>query len=69
MNYDPIHYIFLTYSSFIPCKVDYTLDVLYYYVRLYEKTWYEANFNAYFVSCYKFIEYKCALHTTIPKNK
>ena len=62
MNYDHIHHISLTDSSFIPCKVDDTLDLLYYYAGLYEKTWYEANFNAYFVPRDKFIEYKCMLH-------
>jgi hypothetical protein len=58
-NYPHIHHISLTDSSFIPCAKDDTLDLLHYSVGLYGKTWYESNFNAYFVPREKFIEYKC----------
>jgi hypothetical protein len=53
-NYDHIHHISLTDSSYIPCAVDDTLDLLYYSVGLYGKTWYELNFNAYFIPRDKF---------------
>jgi hypothetical protein len=58
-NYPHIHHISLTDSSFIPYTRDDTLDLLHYSVGLYGKTWYESNFNAYFIPREKFIEYKC----------
>lgn len=67
-NYSHIHHISLTDSSYIPCGVDDTLDLLY-YAGVHGKTWYELNFNAYFVPRDKFIEYKCKLHEYSKKNK
>jgi hypothetical protein len=58
-NYDHIRHISLTDSSYIPCDVDDTLNLLSYSVGLYGKTWYELNYDAYFVPRDKFIEYKC----------
>lgn len=62
MNYPHIHHIKLTDSSFIPCGENDTLDLLHYSVALYGKTWYELNYDAYFVPRDAFIEYKCKVY-------
>ena len=57
-----IHHIKLRDSSYIPCDSDAdTLDLLFYNIALYKKTWYEQTFNAYFVPRDSFIQYKCAI--------
>jgi hypothetical protein len=57
-----IHHIKLRDSSYIPCDGDAdTLDLLFYNIALYKKTWYEQTFNAYFVPRDTFIQYKCAI--------
>ena len=57
-----IHHIKLRDSSYIPCDGDAdTLDLLFYNIALYKKTWYEQTFNAYFVPRDSFIQYKCAI--------
>jgi hypothetical protein len=57
-----IHHIKLRDSSYIPCDGDSdTLDLLFYNIALYKKTWYEQTFNAYFVPRDTFIQYRCAI--------
>lgn len=69
-NYPHIHHIGLNDSSYIPCNTTDTLDLLYYSVGLYGKTWYETNFNAYFVSREKFIDYRCKVNEYVkPETK
>lgn len=47
-------------SSYIPCDGDSdTLDLIVYNTALYKKSWYEKEFNAYFIPRDDFIDYKC----------
>jgi hypothetical protein len=51
-------------SSYIPCDGDSdTLDLIVYNIALYKKSWYEQEFNAYFIPRDSFIEYKCKIET------
>jgi hypothetical protein len=56
-----IKHLTLTDDSQMMCHVEPldTFDLLYYYVALYKKTWYEQSWNAYFLPRERFIEYKC----------
>lgn len=46
------------------------LDLLYYHVAVHKKTWYEQEFNAYFLSRDDFIRYKCNVESYAnPKMK
>jgi hypothetical protein len=57
-----VRYLKLHDTSYIPCDGDYdTLDLLFYNIALYKKTWYEQSFNAYFIPRDDYIKYKCAI--------
>jgi hypothetical protein len=56
-----IKHMTLTDDSQLPCSSNPLdkLDLLYYNVAVHKKTWYEQEFNAYFLPRNQFIEYKC----------
>jgi hypothetical protein len=60
-QFPSIIYIKLEDDSHIECSSNPLdkLDLLYYSVAFYGKTWYEKHFDAYFVPRDKFIDYKC----------
>jgi hypothetical protein len=61
-SFPHIKHLQLQDTSYIPCDGDSdTLDLLVYSVALYKKTWYEKEFNAYFVPRDAFIDYKCKI--------
>jgi hypothetical protein len=69
-SFPHILHLDLTDSSMMPCGLNDTLDMITYSIALYKKTWYEKEFNAYFIPRDKFISYKCKIETyATPKTK
>jgi hypothetical protein len=61
-SFSHILHLQLDDSSYIPCDGEddsNTLDLIVYSTALYKKSWYEKEFNAYFIPRDSFIEYKC----------
>jgi hypothetical protein len=60
-QFPSVKFIKLEDESHIECSYNPLdkLDLLYYSVALYGKSWYEKNFDAYFIPRDKFIDYKC----------
>lgn len=60
-NFPYIKHLTLTDDSQLECSYNPMdkLDLLYYNVAIHEKTWYEKEFNAYFLPRDKFIQYRC----------
>jgi len=61
-SFKHLHHIKLQDSSYIPCDGEKeTLDLLFYNIALYKKSWYEEKFHAYFTPRDTFIQYRCAI--------
>ena len=60
-NYPHIHHIKFVDTSFIPCGEDDTLELMYYYIAVRSESWYETNFQAYFLPKKKYVAYRCSV--------
>jgi hypothetical protein len=63
-QFEHIKFIRLADYSNIECDGESdSLDMLSYYIALHEKTWYETNFNSFFLPEKRFIDYRCKVAT------
>lgn len=71
-NFPYVKHLQLSDDSQLECSYNPMdkLDLLYYNVAIHKKTWYEKEFNAYFLPRDEFIQYRCSIENyASPKTK